>query len=116
MKITRLYTGNDGQSHFEDVEIVLEDRGAIGRLSAAEPASGIIFRETGRDYDYDWHNAPRRQYVIMLSGSVEIAVGDGTLRRFDPGAIVLAEDTTGQGHKSRTVGSQPRTSLFVTLD
>lgn len=116
MKITRLYTGNDGRSHFEDIDRALEDRGAIGRLSAAEAASGIIFRETDRDYTYDWHNAPRRQYVIMLSGSVEIEVGDGTRRRFGPGEILLAEDTTGQGHKSRSVAGQPRKSLFVTLD
>jgi len=116
MKITRIYTGSDGESHFEDIEIPLQDRGDIGKLSQLQKATGIIFRETGPDYDYDWHNAPRRQYVIMLSGEVELEVGDGTTRRLGPGDILLAEDTTGRGHRSRTVNNQPRRSVFVTLD
>ena len=33
MKITRLYSGDDGESHFEDTDIPLEDGGEIGRLS-----------------------------------------------------------------------------------
>ena len=34
MKITRIYTGEDEQSHFEEIEIPLFDQGDIGRLSA----------------------------------------------------------------------------------
>lgn len=116
MKIARLYTGSDGESHFEDIEIILEDRGDVGKLSQLQSATGIIFRETRPDYNYAWHTAPRRQYVIMLNGEVEIEVGDGTTRRFGPGDILLAEDTTGRGHRSRAVNNQPRTSIFITLD
>ena len=43
-------------------------------------------------------------------------MGDGTKRRMGPGSILLAEDTTGQGHISRNVGGEPRTCLFVHLD
>ncbi|MCP4714939.1 MAG: hypothetical protein GY868_07470 [Deltaproteobacteria bacterium] len=116
MKITRLFTGTDNESHFEDIDIALENKGAIGKLSATTRASGIIFRETDGDYNYDWHNAPCRQYVIMLEGTVEIEVGDGTRRNFGPGDILLAEDTTGHGHRSRCVDDQPRSSIFVTLE
>ena len=116
MKIVRIYTGDDGKSHFEDIEADYVNEGPGGRTSALEKASGIVFRETGGDYDYDFHNAPRRQYVINLSGSVEIEVGDGTKRVLGPGDILLAEDTTGQGHISRAIDGQPRRSIFVTLD
>lgn len=116
MQITRLYTGDDGEAHFEDIEIPLADAGDIGRLSQLQPATGIIFRETGPEYDYTWHPAPRRQYIIMLSGAVDVEIGDGTIRRFGPGTILLAEDTTGRGHISRAVDGQPRRSIFVTLD
>jgi hypothetical protein len=116
MKITRLYTGSDCESHFEDIEIPLEDSGDIGVMSQLQDATGVIFRETGPDYDYDWHTVPRRQYVITLSGAVDIEVGNGTIRRFGPGDILLAEDTTGKGHRSRAVNAQPRKSIFVTLD
>lgn len=116
MKITRLYTGSDNESHFEDLEIPLQDGGNIGQLSELVDATGIIFRRTGPEYDYDWHNAPRRQYIIMLDGAVDVEIGDGTVRRFTTGDVLLVEDTEGRGHKSRAVNNQPRLSVFVTVD
>ncbi|MEM7080083.1 MAG: hypothetical protein AAF513_15785 [Pseudomonadota bacterium] len=116
MKITRIYTGDDQQSHFEDVEIELQDLGLGGRLSDAWPANSVIFREVEGSYDLDFHNAPRRQLVVNLQGSVEIEVGDGTKRTLGSGEILLAEDTTGQGHISRAVNAEPRTCLFIPLN
>jgi len=116
MNITRIYTGTDGESHFEEIDIPLKDAGDIGALSDAVEATGIIFRETSETYDYDFHTAPQRQYVVMLDGEVDIEIGDGTVRRFTTGDILLAEDTTGRGHKSQAVDGRPRKSLFITLD
>jgi hypothetical protein len=116
MKIVRLYTGADNKSHFEDLQISLKDGGKVGFVSELTKATGVVFRETSGDYDYDFHTAPRRQYVVNLEGEVEIEVGDGTRRILRAGDILLAEDTTGQGHKSRAVAGKPRKSLFITLD
>jgi hypothetical protein len=116
MRVVRLYTGPDNQSHFEDLDVPLKDGGKIGLLSGRVKATGLVFRETGGDYDYDFHTAPRRQYVVNLEGEVEIEVGDGTRRILRSGDILLAEDTTGQGHISRAVAGKPRRSLFITLD
>jgi hypothetical protein len=116
MKVVRLYTGADNKSHFEDLQIPLKDGGKVGFLSELTKATGVVFRETTGDYDYDFHTAPRRQYVVNLEGEVEIEVGDGTRRILRTGDILLAEDTTGQGHKSRAVAGKPRKSLFITLD
>lgn len=116
MRITRIYTGDDGESHLEDVEIELRDLGGIGRLSKVEPATGVVYRETDGSYDYDWHTAPRRQLVINLDAAVEIEIGDGTRRVVGAGEILLAEDTTGRGHRSRSVDGRPGRSVFVTLD
>ncbi len=116
VKITRLYTGESGISHFEDIEVELEDNGKIGFLSEIEEATGIIFRTNSKDYNYDWHNAPRRQYIIMQEGQVEVTASDGEVRIFYPGDVLLVEDTTGKGHKSRALGNKPRKSIFVTLD
>lgn len=116
MKVVRVYTGDDGKSHFEDVEVALPNVDKTGRKSDLHNATGIIFRETGGDYNLDFHNAPRRQYVINLVGGVEIEVGDGSKRILNAGEILLAEDTEGQGHISRALNGQPRTCLFVTLD
>ena len=116
MRVTRLYTGSDQQSHFEDFEVEMDDHGPIGHLSARHAVSSLIFRHTGADYDYDWHNAPQRQYIVILEGGLDIETGDGTRRVFGPGDILLAEDLTGQGHISRAVNGQPRRSLFITID
>jgi hypothetical protein len=116
MKVVRVYTGPDNKSHFEDVEVPLKDGGKAGLMSALMKATGVVFRETDGNYNFDFHNAPRRQYVVNLEGEVEIEVGDGTKRLLRSGDILLAEDTTGQGHISRAVNSKPRKSLFITLD
>ncbi len=116
MRITRVFTGPDEESHFEDVEIELRDGRNVGRLSELAKATGILFRETDGDYDLVFHNAPRRQYVINLDGAVELEVADGTRRVLGPGEVLLAEDTTGRGHKSRAVDGRSRRSIFVTLD
>lgn len=60
MTILRIYTGADNRSHFEDVEIPLKSAGKIGFLSELMQATGIVFRETGADYNYHFHTAPRR--------------------------------------------------------
>ncbi len=116
MTVVRLYTGSDGRSHFEDLQVPLKDGGKVGFLSERVRATGILFRETEGDYNYDFHTAPRRQYVVNLQGEVEIEVGDGTRRILRSGDVLLAEDTTGQGHISRAVKGKPRKSLFITLD
>lgn len=113
MKVTRIYTGEDNQSHFEDLEIPLTPA-QYGRLSEVVPAGGVIFRETPADGNFDFHHAPRRQFVITLSGLGEIECGDGSRRRFGAGDILLAEDTTGQGHITREIQG-PRRGLFIPL-
>jgi quercetin dioxygenase-like cupin family protein len=116
MKVTRLYTGADKQSHFEDIDIPLKDGGEIGLLSERFKASGVIFRETPGSYDYNWHNAPERQFILMMDGGVEIEIGDGSKRTFNTGDILLVEDTDGQGHISRALNGQKRKSVFITLN
>ena len=114
MKIVRIHTGNDAQSHFKDIEVEFEPRGDT-ETTQPQGATDIIFRRAPSGYFHDFHVAPKRQYVITLSGEWEVEVGDGSVRRFGPGDILLAEDETGQGHRSRVLGSQPRVYAFVRL-
>lgn len=114
MKYLHLYAGPDGESHFRDVEV---ETGAAGssELSEAIPVSGLIFRRSAADQYIDWHPAPRRQFVITLSGAAEVQASDGEVRRIGPGTVMLADDTTGKGHITRGVGDVERLSLFVPL-
>jgi quercetin dioxygenase-like cupin family protein len=115
MKYTRIYADADGESHFEDVEVEMKsapyNTGAISEMFAAR---GVMFR-VSPDYFVDWHNAPRRQFVVNVTGTLEVTVSDGTTRRFGPGTVLLAEDVSGKGHISRSLGGQERLSLFIPL-
>ena len=97
MKIVRLYTGADNESHFEDIEVELHPIRDMA-ASVLQPTHGIMFRTAKPTHLSNYHPAPRRQYVITLSGHV-----------------MLAEDTTGRGHITRVVGGQPRHYLFIPL-
>ncbi|HET8576458.1 MAG TPA: hypothetical protein VFO18_05130 [Methylomirabilota bacterium] len=116
MKIIRLYADEHGESHFEDVEIALEESTRAGRLSARLPATGIIFRQVPPDYDLDWHPAPRRQYIINLDAGVQLTASDGETRRVGAGEVILVEDTWGRGHLSKALDGKLRHCIFVTLD
>lgn len=115
MRVTRIFTGSDQRSHFEDLELPLQ-ASAIGQLSAPIPTTSVFFRNTaeGGPEVLDFHVAPRRQFVIHLAGKVEIETGDGTKRQFGVGDVLLADDTTGQGHISRELQG-PRVQIFAAL-
>lgn len=113
--ITRIYSNANGDSQFEDIEVPLQSAGTIGFLSETTCVSGIIFREVEPTYDYNFHNAPQRQYIILLDGGVEIETSSGQKRIFKAGEVLLAEDTSGKGHRSKNVENRTRKSIFITL-
>ncbi|MEP6804497.1 MAG: hypothetical protein ABI892_08235 [Flavobacterium sp.] len=113
--ITRIFSDESGESHFEDVMIPLSDQGEIGFLSESQAVKNIIFREVLPSYDYDFHNAPQRQYIILLDGGVEIETSLGEKRSFKTGEILLVEDTTGKGHKTKNLETKTRKSIFITI-
>ena len=114
MKYTRIYADSDGESHFEDVEIEMKQAPYnAGTISEMIAAKGVMFRHSG-EYFIDWHNAPRRQFVVNLTGTVEIVASDGEKRRLGPGSVLLVDDVAGKGHTSRGLGGE-RLSLFIPL-
>ena len=113
MQITRVYTGDDGESHFETIDITMSES-RYGSLSDLFEAEGVMFRTTPIGGELDFHNAPRQQFVVNLSGTVEIEVGDGSKLQLHGGDILLADDVTGRGHITRDIEG-PRHSLFIPL-
>jgi hypothetical protein len=113
--ITRIFSDANGDSHFESRSIPLKDGGTIGMLSEGLPVKEIIFREVLPEYDYDFHNAPQRQYIILLDGGIEIETSLGEKRQFQSGEVLLVEDTTGKGHRTKNLQPVKRTSVFITL-
>jgi len=107
----RLYTGADGQTHVEEIPV---NFGANGTEPfKLKTANGIEIRRAAPGRVVDWHPAPRRQYVITLSGRGEVELEDGTKIPLGPGSIDLAEDLTGKGHITRVIGNEPRITIAI---
>lgn len=113
--VTRVYSDINGESHFEDILVPMTDAGDIGALSEGLPVKTIIFREVEPGYDYNFHNAPQRQYIVLLDGGIEIETSTGEKRTFKPGEILLVEDTSGKGHRTKNTEAKTRRSVFITL-
>jgi quercetin dioxygenase-like cupin family protein len=117
MKIIRVYYGDDGQTHFEDVELEthrVEGPGFSRTEVLAAGETNFAIQPPG--YFADWHPAPSRRYVTIVSGSAEIGVSDGETRSAVPGDVILFEDVTGPGHTMRVLGDEPRVALHVSLE
>jgi quercetin dioxygenase-like cupin family protein len=110
MATFRLYTGTDGKSHVEPIALDQKPDWIKGLATTQ-----ISFREDAVGRFIDWHPAPRRQFVIILSGQLEIGLGDGTKHIFGPGDARLVEDTTGQGHTTRVHGDKPCMTATIPL-
>jgi hypothetical protein len=113
IRLVRLFTGPDGQSHFEDGTVPLAAVDPVSALSAPSPATAISFEETIAGAALDWHNDPRRRYVITLVGTVEFETRLGRTFVIAPGDILLAEDETGGGRRWRLLGDQPWRRVYV---
>ena len=109
MRIIRVYSGDDGESHFEDLTLEqlgdLVNRPGEGPINLGQRPSGFF---------YDYHQAPRRQYVVIMGGRVEVEVADGKKRELGPGDVLIADDLTGHGHIQRW-GDEPGVFLSVPL-
>ena len=120
LKYTSIHTDSNGISHFKDMEIELHQAilgplipplGATQRL----PATACYFLTFPPGIEMDWHPAPGRLFHFFLSGECEVSVSDGSTRIFKQGDIVLAEDTTGKGHRTKNPGQVETLMAVVAL-
>ena len=105
MQMIRMYTGDDGVTHLEDMDP--KDM----RLIATE----VVIDSSPLDLPSPWHNSPVRQILIVRTGSVRVEVEDGTVRKLGPRDMVLGEDLTCKGHLGLPVDEQPVVLSAVVL-
>lgn len=120
VRYVRVYADNAGESHYQDVDVGLASRDFAPPapplfVSPVGPATGVTFVRFPAGWDGDWHPTPRRQFVMFLTGMFEGETSDGERRCFGPGSVVLLEDTTGRGHRSRVVGDVDVRAAVVQL-
>jgi quercetin dioxygenase-like cupin family protein len=117
--ITRFFATADGGSRFEDVTVPLTESrtdpfGNRYPMTLPLDVSNAAFVELPDGLDQDWHTAPNRQLVFVLSGTLEVETTEGEVRRWGQGSLVMADDTKGKGHRTRVLEG-PAKLVFLRL-
>jgi quercetin dioxygenase-like cupin family protein len=115
LRCVKIWTGADGNSIFEEGSLSLPSGHEGDAIGEAMTARSISFRETRPEDALAWHVAPTRQFVLTLGGTLEFETRTGETFRIRPGDVLLAEDTTGGGHRWRIVGEEPWRRAYVIL-
>ena len=107
----RMYNDADGESHFEDLALDLEQRDFA---PPAAPAMVGAFVDVSRTLFFgaapEWggevpHPSPQRQVFSVMRGLIEVTVSDGEARRFSAGDLIVLDDIDGKGHATRVIGT-----------
>jgi hypothetical protein len=120
MNYSRVYADDDGVTHFGDASMELSEVAYAPPappflVSDAVPTRQFLLCGAPAGWEGGWHPAPARQFVVLLQGELEIEAGDGEVRQFGPGTMVLLEDTTGRGHATRVIGDVDVRGVFLQL-
>ena len=109
MGIFRIYKGEDSKSYIEELP---RDNPF---WKTVRTASTMFFKEFPAGTFLDWHTAPRRQIVIILSGQLEHGFADGSRHTFGAGDVRVLEDTTGDGHTTQFISSETTLVAVIPL-
>ena len=113
---TTLYADSSGVSHFRDESLPWSTVDPSGtHRTTLEAAHQVTIVRFERGVRLDWHPAPRRQFIIVLEGVVEVIAGDGERREFTRGTILLVTDTEGVGHLTNVLGQQDLVVVMVPI-
>ena len=119
-KYVRLYSDENGESHFEDLEMPLPPVNfapPAAPLNIAQflPATQTLWVGVPAGWAGEaFHPSPRRQIFSLMQGEMDVTASDGTVRNFPVGSILLLEDTTGKGHSTRFT-SQGEALIFAVV-
>jgi hypothetical protein len=87
--IVRFWADEDGESHFEDLELAFEEADFVPPappvlISSFQAAEQYGFELVHPGWHGDWHPAPGRVLAVHLSGEGEIEASDGEVRPIGP--------------------------------
>ena len=113
-----IYSDSDGRTHFREEFFPLQ------KTQSADPKTLVLqtpfvdaqklgFLTIPRGYSSEWHPAPGKRFIIVLSGRAEIEVGSGERRKVGPGDVVLVTDVQGRGHITRVLSKQDVVAAWV---
>lgn len=118
MKFLKLYSDADGESHWQDVEVELEERtfappAKAIEVSVPEDAKQLMFLRLKAGWNEPVHPTPVVQKLICLAGGVRVTASDGEQRDIGPGDVWHMGDTHGKGHHTLVTSDEDFLSVIV---
>src|ERR1700757_239472 len=107
IRCVRMWTGEDGDSLFEEGWINLTEGARGDFVGGAMPVTELSFQETRSGGSWAWHQDPVPRFVITLSGTLEFQTKSGATFTIRPGDVLLAQDNSGTGHQCQVLGDEP---------
>jgi hypothetical protein len=124
LRYSVLFADRQGVTHFRDEYLVWQGCDAVvalcrpGSAGLRTPylnADKIGFLRLRPGFPTEWHPAPGKRFVMVLSGIGQIEAGDGERRTFAPGSVLLVTDTQGPGHRTIVVGEQEVFAVWLPI-
>jgi hypothetical protein len=111
LKYVCIYADDDKETHFRDMEVPLKyaDYAPPAPPIAVSPhqtATGSVSVGFPPGYFGDLHPAPKHQWMVITSGTLEIGVSDGEKRTLPAGTIAFLEESGSKGHSTKVIGDE----------
>lgn len=115
---TKLGVNKSFDSYYSEESIEMSTWPAnLAMISLEEKTGGIRFFKAKPGWEMlKLHHAPKRQYLLVLQGILEIHTSTDQIRQFKQGSILLVEDTFGEGHRTRNGGKSDLLLAWVSLE
>ncbi len=118
MRCLHLHGDADGETHLTEIEFPVRETYAgvvrgISDIPAVTMGMGAFLE---RKPDVGMHHAPRRQFLVVLQGELELLTSLDAREVLRPGDVLLADDLDTKGHISRDVGEQPLMLMAIGID
>ena len=121
MRYHKLFADENGESHWLEIEIGLQERTFAPpakqiEISEPESAAQTIFLRLRRGWNEPIHPTPVRQRLVCLAGCVEVTASDGESRRIGQGDVWQMEDRTGKGHHTKVISKEDFEAVIIQFD
>lgn len=117
LSYVHVYADSAGVSHFREEQFdFARGRDADSAIHVLGAKGGATLLRLKAGAVEDWHNAPRAWFLIVVQGASEVTTSDGQVRQFGLGSVVLLDDTTGKGHRTRAVGKVDHIAAVIPIE
>jgi predicted outer membrane protein len=125
-----VWTDANGVSHQKRCELTAFEFQSISKGAApswldrmSTPGASLLFVVQPVGWVGEWHENPKPQWIVPLSGRWFVETMDGKRVEMGPGDVSFGGDQSTRpdaqgrrGHRSGTVGNQPSINLIVQLE